>query len=168
MENNDKTRVSVAEMRRHQPRDLITFRVSALAQLLANVVDVSVNTGLGLTSRQWRLLVMLNALGEATSGAVSRISRLDHSQVSRASYELAGKGLISMSGDRADRRRQLLRITQEGTDILRRGLVGSLARQRRLRSRLSDADYETFGRVMAVLSEEAQAMLDELKSTPAR
>jgi hypothetical protein len=35
-----------------------------------------------------------------------------------------------------------------------------MARQDRLRSTLSEADYEAFGRVLAALSDEAHAMLE--------
>lgn len=36
-----------------------------------------------------------------------------------------------------------------------------MARQDRLRATLSDADYEAFGRVLAVLSDDAHTMLEE-------
>ena len=90
---------SASALRRHEPEELITFRVSVLSQLLARMVDGSVSQDLGLSSRQWRVLVMLNRLGPSTSGQVAEATRLDHSQVSRASYELVEKGLIAMQSD---------------------------------------------------------------------
>jgi DNA-binding MarR family transcriptional regulator len=155
--------ISAAALRRHAPEELITFRVSVLSQLLARAVESSVGRELGLSSRQWRLLVILNRLGPSTSGQVAAATHLDHSQVSRASYELAEKGLIAMNNDLVDRRRQLLSVTETGTTLLRQGIVGSKARQDRLRARLSDSDYEAFGRVLAVLSDEAHAILDEAR-----
>jgi len=166
MTNKRGTLVSVATLRRHEPEDLITFRISVLSQLLARVVESSVGKELGLSSRQWRVLVMLNRLGPATSGQVAAATRLDHSQVSRASYELVDKGLIAMDNDQADRRRQRLSVTQVGIEVLRRGIVGSQARQARLRARLGDADYEAFGRALEALSDEAQNMLTETRSPP--
>jgi DNA-binding MarR family transcriptional regulator len=160
MTNKSKT-ISEAALRRHAPEELITFRVSVLSHLLARVVESSVSRELGLSSRQWRLLVILNRLGPSTSGQVAAATHLDHSQVSRASYELAEKGLIAMDADTVDRRRQLLSATAAGIALLRQGVVGSMARQDRLRSTLSEADYEAFGRVLAVLSDEANAMLEE-------
>ena len=159
MANKKPDLVSVAALRRHEPQELITFRVSVLSQLLARVVESSVGQELGLSSRQWRVLVMLNRLGPATSGQVAVATRLDHSQVSRASYELVAKGLIAMDNDQADRRRQRLSVTETGVGVLRHGIVGSQQRQARLRARLSDADYEALGRMLATLSDEAQQML---------
>lgn len=156
---------TAAELRRHEPEELITFRVSVLSQLLARVVEGSVSQDLGLSSRQWRVLVMLNRLGPATSGQVATATRLDHSQVSRASYELVDKGLIAMDSDQTDRRRQRLSVTAAGVEVLRRGIVGSQARQARLRACLSEADYEVFGRALAVLSVEATAMVEEVRGS---
>jgi DNA-binding MarR family transcriptional regulator len=163
MANKKPDQVSVAALRRHEPQELITFRVSVLSQLLARVVESSVGQELGLSSRQWRVLVMLNRLGPATSGQVAVATRLDHSQVSRASYELVAKGLIAMDNDQADRRRQRLSVTEAGVGVLRHGIVGSQQRQARLRARLSDADYEALGRMLATLSDEAQQMLAQAR-----
>lgn len=161
MTSKKTVQVSAAALRRHEPEELVTFRVSVLSQLLARVVEGAVGEDLGLSSRQWRVLVMLNRLGPTTSGQVAAATRLDHSQVSRASYELVEKGLIAMDSDRTDRRRQRLSVSPAGVEVLRRGIVGSQARQQRLRGCLSDEDYATFGRVLAALSAEAQAMLAE-------
>lgn len=122
MANKKPVQVSTAALRRHAPEDLITFRVSVLSHLLARMVEGSVSQDLGLSSRQWRVLVMLNRLGPTTSGQVAAGSHLDHSQVSRASYELMDKGLIAIDNDPADRRRQRLSVTAAGTEVLRRGL----------------------------------------------
>jgi hypothetical protein len=48
-------------------------------------------------------------------------------------------------------------------DVLRRGIVGSQARQARLRSCLSDDDYRVFGKVLALLSAEATSMIEETR-----
>ena len=163
MANKKAARVSAATLRRHEPEELITFRVSVLSQLLARVVENSVGRELGLSSRQWRVLVMLNRLGPATSGQVAAATRLDHSQVSRASHELVGKRLIAMDHDQADRRRQHLSVTGAGRAVLRQGIVGSRARQSRLRARLTEADYAALGRLLAALSDEAKKMLAEAR-----
>lgn len=167
MTNKNVAVVSVSALRRHEPEDLITFRISVLSQLLARVVEGSVGRDLGLSSRQWRVLVMLNRLGPATSGQVAAATRLDHSQVSRASYELVDKGLVAMENDLADRRRQRLSVTDAGTAVLRRGIVGSQSRQSRLRARLADVDYEAFDRIVANLTDEAQKMLAEARDRTA-
>lgn len=75
MANKKPVQASAAALRRHAPEELITFRVSVLSQLLGRMVESSVGHELGLSSRQWRVLVMLNRLGRATSGQVAAASR---------------------------------------------------------------------------------------------
>jgi len=166
MTNKKSLKTTLAQLRQHEPEEMLTFRVSVLSQLLSRVVETSVSEELGLSSRQWRVLVMLNRLGPSTSGQVAATTRLDHSQVSRASYELADKGLVAMAGDQTDRRRQMLTVTPRGLETLRSGVGGSKARQARLRSCLNDAEYQAFGKALAALTSEAQAMLAETRSSP--
>jgi DNA-binding MarR family transcriptional regulator len=161
MTRKTRPRATAEDLRRHAPETLITFRVSVLSQLLARLVDTSVGQDLGLSSRQWRVLVVLNRLGPSTSGAVARMASLDHSQVSRASFELAAKGLVAMGDDAADRRRQVLSVTPAGVAVLRDGLGGSLERERRLRTCLGEEDYAALGRALAALTAEARIMLEE-------
>ena len=157
----NRPRASAEDLRRHAPETLITFRVSVLSQLLGRLVDTSVGQDLGLSSRQWRVLVMLNRLGPSTSGAVARMASLDHSQVSRASFELVEKGLVVQDSDAADRRRQVLSLTSAGLGVLRDGLGGSLERERRLRACLGEDDYAALCRALAALTAEARVMLEE-------
>lgn len=150
---------SLAQLDAHAPESLITFRVSVLAQQLSRLVDASVREGLGLSSRQWRVLVILKRLGRATSGEVARLASFDHSQVSRVAYELVQMGLATQQDDPVDRRKQLLALTAAGIETLRKGIPGSIEREKRLRGRLTKVEYEVFCRVLQVLGEESRTML---------
>jgi DNA-binding MarR family transcriptional regulator len=163
MANKKISKVSALTLKQHSPEELLTFQVSVLSQILSRVVEGSVSEDLGLTSRQWRVLVILNRIGPTTSGQVASATHLDHSQVSRASYELVEKGLIRMSSDQGDRRKQLLSVSGQGSEVLRRGIVGSQNRQARLRAVVSEGDYKVFCKVMTILTNEASSMLLEAK-----
>lgn len=154
---------SLAQVAAHSPEDLITYRVSALAQALSRLVDASVQETMGLTSRQWRVLVVLNRLGTSPSGAVARMANYDHSQVSRVALELSEKGLIRQVNDPDDRRKQILSLTPAGIEHLRNGIPYSMERQARLQARLGQEDYATFCRALEALHHEAQTMLGTLK-----
>jgi DNA-binding MarR family transcriptional regulator len=154
-----KARASSAQLRAHAPEALITFRVSVLSQLLARLVDVSVKDALGLTSRQWRVLVSLNRLGPSSSGDVARMCSFDHSQVSRVAYELTELGLVRHDSAPDDRRKLVLSLTPAATTLLCQGIPASMERQARLRARLGDKDYEVFSRALEALTDEAQQML---------
>ncbi|MDM0025493.1 MarR family winged helix-turn-helix transcriptional regulator [Variovorax saccharolyticus] len=156
-------RASVAQVAAHSPEALITYRVSVLAQALSRLVDASVQSSIGLTSRQWRCLVILNRLGTSPSGTVARMASFDHSQVSRVALELTEKGLITQVSDAGDRRKQILSLTPAGVECLRNGIPHSLQRQARLQARLEPAEYEIFCRALNVLQDEAQKMLEDVK-----
>jgi DNA-binding MarR family transcriptional regulator len=157
-------RASLAQLEAHTPEVLITYRVSVLAQQLSRLVDASVRDALDLTSRQWRVLVMLKRIGTATSGEVARLASFDHSQTSRVAYELAEKGLITQGSDAADRRKQMLALTPAGIECLRGGLPASLHREQRLRARLPAGEYASFCRALEVLGDEAQKLLGEIET----
>src|SRR5690606_3682238 len=140
---------------------LITYRVFRAAQAMSRLVDASVRSSIGLTSRQWRILVVMNRLGTAASGDVARVASYDHSQVSRITVELIRLGLVKQSNDLNDRRKQLVSLTEAGRDCLRRGLPGSLNREARLRSRLTQRQYEAFCEALTVLTDEAQTLLED-------
>jgi len=156
-------RASLAQVKSHAPESLITFRVQVLSQLLSRLVDVSVREALGLTSRQWRVLVILNRIGPATSGEVARLASFDHSQVSRVAFELTESGLVQQGSDASDRRKQVLSLTPAALEVLRDGVPASLAREERLRARLGAGQYEQFSRAVQALTDEARAMLDEAR-----
>lgn len=157
-------RASKKDVDSHRPEILITYRISVLAQTLSRLVDASVRTNLDLTSRQWRVLVVLSRLGgSSASGAIARMASFDHSQVSRVTMELAEKGLLTMSNDPQDRRKQILTLTPEGIEQLRLGLPHSLEREARLRGRLTEDEYASFLKVLGVLEDEANNLLDEIK-----
>jgi len=157
------SRASLQEVAAHLPEALITYRVSALAQLLSRLVDASVQKNLDLTSRQWRVLVVLNRLGTSRSGEIARLSNFDHSQVSRVAYELVEKGLITQESDATDRRKQILTMTPKGIECLRDGIPTSLARDAKFRSQLSKTEYVNFCHALDVIGAEALQLLEEIK-----
>ena len=147
------------------PDDLITFRVSVLSQLLSRVVNGHVGEALGLSSRQWRLLVTLNRLNRpSTSGEISQFAHLDYSQVSRAGYELLQKGLVSYAADPHDRRKSFLELTKQGEQVLTEGLAGTMRRQKRLSAVMTREEYEVFTKTMRSLTDEARRMIDETRA----
>jgi len=157
----EPARVSLAQLRAIKPEELVTFRVSLLAQLITRMVEESVSRPLDLSSRQWRVMMMLNRLGPSTSGQIASVTPLDHSQVSRVSYELVDKGLMAMTADPDDRRKQTLELTAAGTDLLRRGMVKAVKRQQRLQGCLPPEDYAVFNRALITLIAETREMLIE-------
>ncbi|MNW21200.1 hypothetical protein D3C71_2219780 [compost metagenome] len=68
-----------------------------------------------------------------------------------------------MSNDPDDRRKQILTLTPDGIEQLRLGLPHSLEREARLRGRLTEDEYASFMKVLGVLEDEANNLLEEVK-----
>lgn len=147
---------------------LITFRVSLLSQRLSRAVESAVSAELGLSSRQWRVLVSLNRLGAVTASDVVQFSNLDKSQVSRVIQELEPRGLIAQMGDAHDRRRIVLSLTASGRETVTKGLAGSESRQALLRGAMTNEDYAAFERALDALTGAAEALLAQAKATTVR
>jgi DNA-binding MarR family transcriptional regulator len=147
------------------PDDLITFRVTVLSQLLSRVVNGHVGQALGLSSRQWRLLITLNRLDRpSTSGEIAQFAHLDYSQVSRAGYELLQKGLVTYTADQHDRRKSFLQLTTDGERVIAEGLAGTMRRQKRLSAVMTREEYQIFDKAMRALTAAARSMLDDTRS----
>lgn len=144
--------------------DLITFKISVLAQLLSRVVDASVSRDLGLTSRQWRTLISLYRLGPSTPSDVVRFSHLDKSQISRAVFEVEQLGLLTQAVDPADRRRSIVSLTPAGAAMVERGLHGTQSRQKTLENSLSAEDRVALHRILDTLTAQARAMLADVRA----
>ncbi len=72
----------------------------------------------GITEQQWRVLRVLAEYGpQSTSTLASRASLLFPS-LTRIAQTMQSKGLITLSRDEDDRRRQLIEITAEGQKII--------------------------------------------------
>jgi DNA-binding MarR family transcriptional regulator len=158
---------TLQQLKTHSPEALITFRISVLSQLLSRLVDASVTKKLNISSRQWRVLVILNRLGPSTSGDVARMAHFDHSQVSRVSFELAERGLVSHQDDATDRRKQILSLTNAGKAVLMEGIGDSMMRQEQLRGCLSAEEYAVFSKALDALTAAAKNMIAEHRGNTA-
>jgi DNA-binding MarR family transcriptional regulator len=69
----------------------------------------------GSRGYHYRLLAALQEFGPASQVALGRRTGMDRSDVVAALNELAGRGLVERSPDPADRRRNVITITVDGT-----------------------------------------------------
>jgi DNA-binding MarR family transcriptional regulator len=143
------------------PTQLLAYRVLTLSQLLNRGIEVIVDTHLGLSVRQWRVVLCIATLGPQSVQEIADFCRYDKSQVSRAVAELLEKNLVSTRPSATDGRRVQVRLTAAGRAKFKRGMPLSLARQERLASSLSRSQLETFDNALQTLIGQAEAMLEE-------
>lgn len=140
---------------------LLAYRVLTLSQLLNRGIEVILDTHLGLSVRQWRVLLCIASRGPQSMQKIADFCRYDKSQVSRAVSELLEKKLVKTTASPSDGRRVLVDFTGAGQAIYEQGLPLSLARQERLASCLNPGELETFDKAMQTLIHQAEALLQE-------
>jgi DNA-binding MarR family transcriptional regulator len=74
----------------------------------------------GSRGYHYRLLAALHEFGPASQASLGRRTGMDRSDVVASVNELASRGLVNRSPDPADRRRNIITITQAGAAHLRR------------------------------------------------
>ncbi len=83
--------------------------------------------GLGLTTRMWGALNVLDAEGSTTQQFLGRCTGIDPSSMVATVDDLEQRGLVERRPHPSDRRAHALHITEQGREILSRGR--QLARQ---------------------------------------
>ncbi|UOA26599.1 MarR family transcriptional regulator [Pseudosulfitobacter sp. DSM 107133] len=136
-------------------RQFLTYRLSKLQNALnAQAGHVLASHG-DITLTEWRILYILRSMSTATMSQIVKESRLDKAQISRAIKGLVDKGLIASVQDERDQRRQLLSATAEGRALKEKILPIMMRRQEAMTEGLTQAEIDTFIKVLDQLDETA-------------
>jgi len=147
------------EDRGTDPAKLLAYRVLAFSQRLYRGIEIVLQDELGLSVRQWRILLLLASHGPRSPQDIAAFWRYDKSQVSRAVSELVEKKLVTAERAEQDARRVTVSLTASGRKIYERGLPLSLARQEKLTSCLTRSQLTEFEHTLEILTRQADAML---------
>ncbi len=144
-----------------EPQNLLAYRLLSLSQLLNRGIEVVLDTHLGLSVRQWRVLLYLANAGPSSVQHIADFCRYDKSQVSRAVSELLDKKLVRSASSPSDGRRIVVALTAAGRKVYEQGLPLSLARQDRLASCLTGKELAAFQKTLETLTRQAEILLGE-------
>lgn len=97
----------------------LPYRILLLAKLLDRATARQLREQEDLTLAEWRVLAHLETLGEASSARIAAAAAADRAEVSRAVASLEKAGLIVRRPDSENRKRLLLRLTDDGQRIHR-------------------------------------------------
>ena len=148
----------------NDPTRLIAYRVLTLSQLLNRGIEVVLDKDLGLSVRQWRVLLCIGYGGEQSVQEIADFCRYDKSQVSRAVTELLDKALVTTTSSPIDGRRIMVAMTTAGRQKYEQGLSRSEARQASLASCLSADEFSAFEAAMQALITQAEHLLREAQT----
>jgi DNA-binding MarR family transcriptional regulator len=97
---------------------------------------------LGLTTRMWGALNVLEAEGEITQGALCKSIGMDPSSMVSTIDELEAMGLVERRRHPTDRRAHALHVTDKGREILTRGRELARSAQEELLAPLNEEERQ--------------------------
>ena len=136
---------------------LVSYRLSILSRHLAREGGRLYLAAIGLTLPQWRVVSTLGRFGELGATAIADHCAMDRGQTSRTIDSLISAGLIRLQQAVRDRRTTLYSLSSEGERRYASGLPIAFERQARLLAGFTDAEVETFSRMLDRMSERMRA-----------
>ena len=109
---------------------------------------------------------MLSECRSASIRDIAAGTELDKAQITRAVALLTKRGLAIHAVDGRDRRLRVVKLTPAGRALIAKSAPFAIARQTRMERALTAAELRTLWKALAVLLDEAQAMLAEEAETP--
>lgn len=130
-------------------RSLPIALLRAREGVMAPIRDMLAETG--ITEQQWRVLRVLSEYGSLDTKTLAGRASLLFPSLTRIAATLRNKGLITQTRDEADRRRQMIAITEAGQKIIDDHAMQAAQIVAGFRNTLGDKNYETLLDLLALL-----------------
>ena len=121
---------------RSLPIALLRARERVMGPIRAMLADV------GVTEQQWRVLRVLDESGPMEPTRIGERACLLLPSLTRILQKLEAKELIRRKPDKSDGRRQIIRITPRGAELIASNLDRSVELMIRIRDRMGPERYE--------------------------
>jgi MarR family transcriptional regulator, lower aerobic nicotinate degradation pathway regulator len=124
-----------------------TWLISEVSRVAHRLLTDTLATA-GSRGYHYRMLAALQEFGPASQASLGRRTGMDRSDVVASVNELASRGLVNRSPDPADRRRNVITITEAGAAHLRRLEELLAGVQNKLAAPLSPAERSQLVRLL--------------------
>jgi len=108
----------------------------------------------GITEQQWRVLRVLAEYGPQSSSVLASRACLLFPSLTRITKTMSDKGLITMSRDESDRRRQTISITRKGQKIINDKVDQAAQIVKELKKKLGNKKYNDLLDTLALLDQD--------------
>ena len=129
----------------------LCLHVQRAARALARRFD-EVLRPFGLTNGQFSLLMSLNRPEPPSMGPVASLLAMDRTTLTAALKPLERRGLVEVLRDKSDRRTRILKLTDDGRDLLARALPIWKRTHDEVEQLLPDRDPDGLRRSLRALS----------------
>lgn len=106
----------------------------------------------GLSRPEWTVLLCLSLRDGMISRDIAEITGQPRNSISRGVEMLVGKGLVTRSSDRKDRRKSILAATARGRAAFDKMIVEFEARESQMLNVLSASEKDTLDRILSKLT----------------
>ncbi len=137
-------------------RTLFTFSVRTFYRSVSSSVENIYENDYGLTTAEWRTLVVLGPYQCLAAKEIVKASSMDKVTVSRAVKTMQAKNILKRDIDGDDKRRSALRLTQAGRDIYFSLMPKVLTLQDSLLAGFTQAEIDQFSSLMSRVSQNAE------------
>ncbi len=100
-------------------QSFLPYRLAVLTHRISRELATLYQERFGLTIPEWRVMANLGQFGPLSAQKVAEYSTMDKAKVSRAIARMNTAGLLSREQDPADNRAVILKLSDEGTRILK-------------------------------------------------
>lgn len=121
---------------RSLPIALLRARERVMGPIRNMLADV------GITEQQWRVLRVLDEQGPMEPTRISEEACLLLPSLTRILQKLEEKAMIVRAPDPRDRRKQIVRVTEDGSAVIRANLGTSMQMMDHLREQMGSDRYE--------------------------
>lgn len=146
-------------------RDLFSFQLQRLAGLSTRIAALSIRPQYGVTPREWRVLAVLNYLGEVPLQELAKHSGLIKSQMSRTVSGMIDRGYIAKTANPEDGRSILLKLSPEGLSLSRAILDASFERNQQMLATLSHAEQQILIELLRRVTRTSSKYYHELRNS---
>jgi DNA-binding MarR family transcriptional regulator len=122
----------------------LPYRLSFTSNLVSDAIADAYKALFGLSIPEWRLVTLIAEREGITQQEIGTRSRMDKVTVSRAAIALAARGLIERRPNPADKRSQLLALSETGRDLYAAVAPKALEMERAVFGRFSADELATF------------------------
>ena len=140
-----------------------SYRFNTIAHALAQHMLLHIDRKFGLNLAEYRILTVLAERQAPSIKDIAGHTQIDKAHVTRALTDLVGRGLVTQTVDKQDRRLRLVKLTRAGEAMIAATLPIAIARQERLERRLTTSELRVLWKALAALTEESALMLSEVE-----
>ena len=134
------------------------YRLSILSNQVSSNIAAAYRDKFALSVTEWRIMAVLGEYPGVSGEEVSLKTQIEKSILSRAIQKLLKRNLIERSTDQADRRRQILTLSELGEDIYNQIVPLSLDYEKKLLACFNAKEQALFSSLIDRLYQHAKSV----------